>query len=310
MIVYLNPEAGGGTASAKWRRIEPQVRNMIGEYSVVTPREAGEIRGFVSSALARGTTDFVAAGGDGTVNAVVAALLETVGPKGLKGIRLGAVGLGSSNDFHKPYQDRIGGIPVKLNFKTTVRHDICLLNYRDDMGEWITRPWIINASIGTTAEANGFFNAPDRVLRFLKRVVPSWAIAYAALRTIIVYQGVQMALSQNGVGGQMMHANVRNLGVVKNPHFTGSLRYDSPNEPNGGRFWIHLLHDVRLPEAIATLAGLARGRFSGHPGTRSWRAATLSVESDTRIAVEADGEVVTTTRADFSISPFALEVCS
>ena len=119
-----------------------------------------------------------------------------------------------------------------------------------------------------------------------------------------------MTLTVGGVGGQVLQANVRNLGVVKNPHFTGSLRYDSPYEPNGGRFWVHLLHDVRLPRMMVTLAGLARGRFSGRPGTRSWLAPALSAESEVPFAVEVDGEVVTATRADFSVAPFGLEVCT
>ena len=187
MIVYLNPEAGGGTARAKWREIESRVHGIVGEYRLVTPLDRAEIRGLVRSALAGGVTDFVAAGGDGTVNAVVAALVEEAGPKNLGRLRLGAVGLGSSNDFHKPFDHCIDGIPLKLNFGSTARHDICLLTYRDADGELNTRPWIINASIGTTAEANGFFNAPDATLRFLKGAMPGWAIAYAVLRTIITY---------------------------------------------------------------------------------------------------------------------------
>jgi diacylglycerol kinase family enzyme len=55
--------------------------------------------------LERGETDFVAAGGDGTVNAVVSALVENASPDALRRIRLGAVGLGSSNDFHKPLSE-------------------------------------------------------------------------------------------------------------------------------------------------------------------------------------------------------------
>ena len=310
MIVVLNPEAGGGNALAKWQKIESRVRTIIGECRLVVPRDRAAIRSSVRSGLGGGEADFVAAGGDGTVNAVVAALVEEAGLGSLGHIRLGAVGLGSSNDFHKPFDQVIDGIPVKLNFGATVRHDICLLVYRDGAGATRTRPWIINASIGTTAEANRFFNAPDATLGFLKRTMPGWAIAYAALHTIVTYGGTRVTISLGGGGNRALRTNVRNLGVVKNPHFTGALRYDSPFEPNGGRFWVHVLHGVRLPRVLIALAGLARGRFAGRQGTSSWRAPKLSVESEVPFAVEADGEVVTATRAYFSVAPFGLEVCT
>lgn len=310
MIVILNPAAGGGRALVKWDRIEPTVRAAFSDCELVTPGSAAEIGQRVKAALEAGRRDFVAAGGDGTVSLVAAALLEHARADQLRRVRLGAIGLGSSNDFHKPSRRdrRIAGVPVKLEFSAATPHDVGVLNYADETGTPRRRIWIVNASIGTTAEANRFFNQPDTTLRFLKRATPSLAIVYAALRTIIAYRGLAITLTVDE--RWFVRTRLKNLGVVKNPHFTGALRYDSPYEPASGRFHVHLLNEMPLPRVARVLLGLLHGRFSGHAGARSWPATRLRAESDTPFAVEGDGEVVTATRAEFSLIPGGLQVCA
>lgn len=310
MIVILNPSAGGGKASAKWRRIEPVVRGALGDFELVTPNSAADASDRVREALEAGERDFVAAGGDGTVSLLVGALLEHASRAVLSRVRVGAIGLGSSNDFHKPIlrSRGVADIPLKLNFAGAVRHDVGLVRYRDEAGTARCRSWIVNASIGTTAEANRFFNAPDPTLSFLKRHLPGWAIVYAALRTIVRFRGSAMTMVIDG--GHVVRARVKNLGVVKNPHFTGALRYDSPYEPNSGRFHVHLLDEMSLLRVARVLSGLLRGKSGGYDGARSWRARELCVESDATFAVEGDGEVVMAKRAEFSLLPGAIQVCA
>jgi diacylglycerol kinase family enzyme len=310
MIVILNPNAGAGTARAKWTRLEPRIRDRLGPFRLVVPTNAAAVDLVVAQAIRDGETEFVAAGGDGTVNKVMNAILEGA-PRGLvEHIKLGAVGLGSSNDFHKPFsrERTIDGVPFKLDFVSTVRHDVGLLTYRDEDEKLHTRRWLINVSVGTTAEANHLFNNPDPPLRFFKRFSPWRGMAYAALRTLVGYRPSKMSITVDG--DDSVHTRVRNLGVVKNPHFTGALRYDSPYEPGGGHFYVHLLRNLPLPGVVLALARLAFGKFNGHNGTRSWRATRLRIQAERPFAVEGDGEVVTTSRAYLSVVPDLLQVCT
>ena len=64
----------------------------------------------------------------------------------------------------------------------------------------------------------------------------------------------------------MAHGRVRNLGFVKNPHFAGSLRYDSPHLPGSGCFHVHRIGEVTLTGLLRALLRLARGRFAGGRG--------------------------------------------
>jgi diacylglycerol kinase family enzyme len=312
MIVILNPNAGGGSARAKWDRVEPRLREHLGPFELVVAANAAAVRLVVAHAIRTGETEFIAAGGDGTVNLVLNTILASA-PRGLVGkIKLGAIGLGSSNDFHKPLsrERMIDGIPFKLDFVSTVRHDVGLLTYRDAENNLRTRRWLINVSVGTTAEANSFFNSPSRLLRFLKRYSPGRGMVYAALRTLVGYRPYKMAITVDD--NETVHTRVRNLGIVKNPHFTGALRYDSPYEPGGGHFYVHLLRNLPFPRVVLALARLAFGKFNGQKGTQSWRARRVRIEAEAGrpFVVEGDGEVVTASRAYFSMVPELIQVCT
>jgi diacylglycerol kinase family enzyme len=310
MIVILNPAAGAGTAQEKWREIEPQVRRRVGPFTLVLARDVDTVDARIAAALRAGERRFVAAGGDGTVNLVAAAIIRHAPRLELQTVKLGAVGLGSSNDFHKPLapERQIAGVPVRLDFASTIWHDIGLLTYRDAADALRSRRWLINASIGTTAEANLFFNNPSRPLRLLKRFLPSWGIMYAALRTLFRFRGREMKVTLDET--ETVHGRVNNLGVVKNPHFTGRLRYDSPYEPGSGHVYVHLLRNLSLPRLLLALIGLARGRFSGRNRACSWRATRVRIEADRPFAIEGDGEVTMARRAYFSVVPDLLQLCT
>jgi diacylglycerol kinase family enzyme len=254
-----------------------------------------------------GETRLIAAGGDGTVNMLVSTVMRHGARKSVK---VGAIGLGSSNDFHKPLNGApvVAGAPLRVDFGTAARHDICLLMYEDDAGAKHFRHWLINASIGTTAEANRLFNDPDAILNLLKRRSADIGIVYAAARTIARYrpQLFRLTLNQN----PPLDLLVKNLGIVKNPNFTGSLGYDSPYEPASGEFFIHHLGKTSALRLATTVIGLLNGRFMGRAGTNSWRARRLNVRAAVPFAVECDGEVVTTRNATFSVIPRMLQVCS
>lgn len=308
MFVLINPEAGGARALERWRRIEPEVRRRLGPYRSAVGAGPIVMAECVARELARGETDFVAAGGDGTVNLVMSTIVERAAADLRPLIRLGAIGLGSSNDFHKPPDParQIDGIPVRIDFEEAASHDVGVITYREFACREERREWLINASVGTTAEANRFFNAPNRTLRILKRRWPSLALIYAALRTIVRFRPQPMRVS---VEQEPFPGPLRNLGVVKNPHFTGSMRYESPHEPTGGRFYVHAIGRVTMARLAVLLCRLLRGRFYGC-GTRSWHASRVDVRSERPFAVELDGEVVTAKAAAFALLPGTIQICA
>lgn len=309
MLVILNPAAGGGKALRKWNRIHELVRQRIGPFDVLVTRKREVLRQRLISVLRAGECRFVAAGGDGTANLLLELLTE-LAPDRLHEMTLGAIGLGSSNDFHKPFQraNLIEGIPVRLDFLRPVRHDIGRTTYYDEEGTVQVRHWLINASVGATAEGNRIYNEDSGFIAWLKRRSTGFAMAAAACKALLRYS--ERAIVVITGGGSRELRRVRNLGVVKNPHFAGSLRYDSPYEPGSGDFQVHLLADTTWLGMLSALVGLLQGRFRGRRGARSWRARRLTLLAREPFAVETDGEIAVTCMARFDLRPGALQVCT
>ena len=310
MLAIVNPNAGAGKALATWNRIKSQIRDIVGPFTTIIAEDAESVRRHVGHALAHGETEFIAAGGDGTVNAVMTSIVQQATLETLSKAKLGAVGLGSSNDFHKPRRrlNRIRRVPYKLNFDRTVQHDVCLVIYRDRNKRLRNRYWVVNASIGTTAEANYFFNTGSKVLRFFQRVSPGRGILYATLRTLARYRARKMTITVDDT--ETIYTHVQNLGIVKNPNFAGGLRYDSRYEPSNGRVDIHLLRGMSILRLLLALWRLARGKFVGQPGAQSWRASRINIKADQPFALEGDGEVTLASEAHVSVSPRLLQVCT
>ena len=308
MLVVLNPCAHGGRAARRWERMAPYLRARAPFDLVRGDGDLAPVRERIRRALREGETRFVAAGGDGTVNLLATALAQDA-PEQLEDLTLGGIGLGSSNDFHKPHtaEAEVQGVPTRLDFEHAERRDVCGALVEAEDGTQRTLHWIVNASVGITAEANWRFNHPGRWLALLKRFSADAAIVWAALRTIVRFRAMDARLAVDGAPAAPVR--LKNLGIVKNPHFAGALRYDSPFAPDSGLMDAHLVADLPVPRLLQVFAGLARGRFTGAPGTRSWRAQRLVLEADRSFAVECDGEVVRAVRATFFVLPRRLRVC-
>jgi diacylglycerol kinase family enzyme len=286
------------------------VRQALSERAVgpLDVRETGSpdaVGAAVREAVGRGERVVVAAGGDGTVNVVVNALMALDDPGTAA---LAAVGLGSSNDFHKPFVERsfVAGVPVRADCANAAPCDVIRVAFSDG-GPVAVRYAIANASIGITAEANAAFNAPSAFVRAASRVSVGAGILAAVVETIAGWRDVECRLALDGQDLGVF--SVSNLGLIKNPHFAGSFCYDTPVAPDDGRMGVNLCERLTRFQVLATLAALSRKTFAGRPKTRSWVGVRALVEAERVFALETDGEVVRAKRAEFSVVPRAIRCC-
>ena len=307
MFIIINPRASGGTAMKKWSGIERSIR--AADPSLTARTMNGQsIDSMIARALDAGERDFVAAGGDGTVNVLLNTLLTHASAQQVQRLRLGAIGIGSSNDFHKPYAHRHGGenISVKTDFSHATPRDVGCLTYTMDRRN-VTKYFLVNASVGVNAEANLYFNNPDAVLRWLKRIHTGSAIFYAALRNMLVFRNIPVRIGSHGYGPCNM--NLTNLGIVKNPHFSGDLSYGTAMPAKNGTFMIYMAHDMTRVELLHLFRGLRRGEFTHTRTTASWETDTLRISSAHPFAVEYDGEIITTKSVHFNVLQHHIKVC-
>lgn len=295
MVVFLNPRAGAGTAERRWARVEPGLTAFVGDFRRVVLEPGADTPRAVAREAERGETDFVAAGGDGTVNAVGSALLAL----GQPGLRLGAVGLGSSNDFHKPVRRLVAGVPVRVDFGAAAPRDVLRIDL-DGSGFGYA---FLNAAVGVTAEANHLFNHPTRVLARLKRHATGCAVLWAAVSTIAHHRPEPLAIDGS------RPAPVANLAILLSTRCAGMLSYDARLAPSPGHATVAACLDMTPTELLRVVGSLARGRFDGLPRTRTWEATSLAVSAMRPVAVEADGEVFLASEVRFRVLPGALSLC-
>ena len=303
-VVLLNPAAGGNRGMARWRRTESAVREVC-EPRVVETDLAGEWRFALRQEIENGTRLFIAAGGDGTVSALADELVRARGWIPLDEFSLGAVGLGSSNDFHKPYGPTIDGVPARI-VPSDTRRDLCVARYAAPDGTTHTRCFVISASVGVVAEANAFFNTGGGPQRVLRGTWTGGAILYAALHTIATWRNLGLRLRS---GVRTERAEVTNLSVSKTAYVSGMFRYDRSVAPDDGLLAIHLCAGMSRREALGALRDLARGRFQGLPKRRHWNSWRVAVAADAPLALELDGEVVQARRASFGVLREQVRLC-
>jgi diacylglycerol kinase family enzyme len=307
MHVFLNPACDGERGLKKWSGIALELKNRFGDPQMSQIISTAALIGQLRDLLMRGERLIVAAGGDGTVNWVLNAVYSI--PGAIPQVMFGAIGLGSSNDYHKPFVSRmrIKGIPIRLNSERSQWQDIIEIRYQNQRGDLSTRYCINNASLGITAEANALYNANDPVIRGIQRYSIEAAIAVSAVRTIFAYRNLPCRIRIDD--RSPFFSRITNLGIIKNPHFAGTLRYELDIGPQDGSLGLCLCRNMSRSQTVRTLVRLYQGRFQDLRGTSSWIASRVAVSSDRCFALEMDGEVVRTGNAEFKVLPKAVRCC-
>jgi len=306
MIILLNKNSGGGTAFRKWNSIYKDLKlNRSTETFIVGVN--GSMDNFLLDSIKKGKTDFVIAGGDGSINYFLNCVLNSVEPDILKQIKLGAVGIGSSNDFHKPFHpnNTIGNVPYRINFKDAVERDVGCIQYEND-GKFLKKYFLINASLGITAEGNNLFNSPDFILRSLKKMSTQSAITYTVIKNIFTYKNFKATI---GGYDESFTANISNMGILKSAFFTGKLRYLSDPLPDNGLFDVHLYKSLSKMKLLKLFYNLSKGKSDSTLNKKFWRTDRIKISSEQEFAVEFDGEVITTKSAEFSVIQGLIKVC-
>ncbi|MCA8924975.1 MAG: hypothetical protein KDD82_24405 [Planctomycetes bacterium] len=304
MLIVVNANARGGRARRSWRRVQAALAAAGVVFEARETSSEAHAQEVVAAAWEAGERRFVAAGGDGTVNGLLNLLLEL----DLEGAELGAIGLGSSNDFHKPGDPAgsLAGCPVRAGPASPV--DVGYAAFRDEAGSERRRRFLINASLGVTARANGRFNTAGRFLRMLKRIHVELAILACACDALVRLRPETLRLVRDDAPLEVLRTT--NLAVLKRVHVAGGMRYDTPVALDDGRLAVNWIGDVGRWRLLRAVVNLYRGRFAGTPGTESWFARRLEVASDAPTWLELDGEVWRTARVAFSVQSAGIRLCA
>ena len=304
--VLINYSACNHTGKQKWLQIREKVISLLPGDTIYIPYETPFNTKKCLSDLIRneGVTSFISAGGDGSINLILNSLMELTDGR-LAGICLGAIGLGSSNDFLKPNGLQIKGIPCRIHFEKSVLSDIGVVHFKTESNKWRSRSFLINASLGITADANQLFNRGDLIIRTLKSRALDFTILYTAVKTLLTHRNKEIRIIEKGSRKAMRFANIS---ITKSPYISGGFHYERCPARDSGQFGFHYAGDMSRLEIIRTLLDLSRGKFGETMKKKTLFLNQIELSSEQVLAMETDGEIQLGNTFRFSTIPRAIKL--
>jgi diacylglycerol kinase family enzyme len=287
--VILNPAAGAKHGDNN----PPQLAELFGASGlpvrIVSLGPGADVGDVVRCAVTAGEDAVVAAGGDGTVSTVAAALA------GLE-IPLGVLSLGTLNHFAKDL-----GIPLDL--EEAVKTIAVRRTIKVDVGEVNGRIFVNNSSIGIY---------PDIVLEreaLRRQGYRKWtALAVASATILRNYRGLVVKITADNSAEV---ARTPFLLVGNNEYQTDGIHLGARSRLNAGRLSAYLAPRVHARDLPRLLALAVAGRARKNHVFESFVARELRVETpeSRSLRVALDGEVVLMPAPlHYRVRPLALRV--
>ena len=281
ICVVYNPAAGRGRAGRRLARFLDRWRGRAELVPTARPGHAAEL---AAAAVRDGVDILAAAGGDGTVHEVAAGLLEATGGAGAEpaggGPVFAVVPVGSANDYAHSLREQFGAHELDDAGGDAVDAGTVRFAVR---GEFKTVPFVCNCGAGLA----GRVTAESRRIPHLQGVPLYGLAAWRAVRA----DGPAATWRISVDGGEPVAGPTRSFHAL-----LGRREGNFPLAPaaslDDGLFDLLRVGDVGTWEALRLLPTLARaGPPAGHPRLTTGRGRVIELESETPLAVHADGEL-------------------
>jgi diacylglycerol kinase (ATP) len=294
-LVIVNPASGRPDGGAGWRAIECAFRAAGLSFDAVHTQHPGHGEMLARQALHDGRRHLLAVGGDGSVNEIVQGLM-TAGLADTRQVTLAVAPTGTGNDWARSLG--IGRDPRKiasaLAAARTMEHDVGVIDFPTGDSP---RRWFVNVA-GAGYDAWVTARVP--------RPVPS-AFTYLrlALGGLASYRSpvFRITADAEAIEGRLL------LAFVANARYCGNRMHVAPTaRMDDGLFDVLAVRELSLLQVLPKLVKLYGGRILGDPAVRHLRAASVRIETDPPVVVQADGQIAGQTPAEFSLRRRALTV--
>ena len=293
--VIVNPASGRPDGGAGWRAIEAALRSAGVKLDVVHTEQPGHGGELAQAALLEGCRHIAVAGGDGSVNEVVQGVMSA-GLADTREVTLAVIPTGTGNDWARTLgiTRRPADIARAMAGGRTMLHDVGAIDLPDRDP---SRRWFINVA-GAGYDAY--------VTERVPRPVPS-ALTYLgiALEGLARYRAPHFRITADGetVEGPLL------LAFVANAQYCGNRMHVVPTaRTDDGRLDVLAVRELSLLAVWPKLVKLYTGRILGDRAVRHLRAQRVRIETEPPAMIQADGQIVGKTPAEFSLLPQALRV--
>lgn len=292
LVVIANPRSGRGRVGRELPELERQLIARRLGYRIAETEGPGHASEIARDALRGGERFMVAVGGDGTVHEVVNGMIEDDRPVA-EGAVLGVVAAGSGCDFVRTF-----GLPQDV--PKAVRHldgdrlypiDVARVDYVQD-GRTVTRyvPNIAEVGLGGAVVARA-----ERLPRWLGRSRYFWAFWLSVRK----YKACDVTLRADR---REFRGRANNVVVANGQFYGGGMKISPRSYPGDGILDVQISVGPKS-QAFTMIPKIYRGEHVPHPDIKELRGKTITVESERPLPMEADGEVLGTTPATFTVLP-------
>jgi diacylglycerol kinase (ATP) len=311
-LILLN--RASGMAAARWSAVREPLEQLLGVAPLVCD-DTARWAGLVSEWAGSGPCRVLSAGGDGTLHSVINLFMRL--PEAQRSnVYLGAVGLGSGNDFLKEPRPavRIGGIGVRCRAEDASPQNLLRVERRDAAGQWQVEYAATSCSVGLIAIGNDRFTRRRGLTGVCWRFGPGAAIAAASLEVALRPSaiGVRLAIAAGADPGQareLFAGRALLAGAYVNRHFAGGLTYGGTIDPCSPAMGITVLPELGLVRRLAVLHTTSSRTGMPAPPAACWQGDDCSIILDEPGLAEMDGEVMTAREIRVRLVRGALRMC-
>jgi diacylglycerol kinase (ATP) len=299
-LVIVNPNAGSGRGKKDWKKISSLLEKEGIIFSVRFTEKKEDAIAFTTEGIESGFRMIITVGGDGTLNEVVnGVLLNTICPP--LEISLGLIPVGTGNDWGKMFgipSDYKKAVAIIKEGKLMV-HDAGFISFCSDGGTK-TRYFINIAGLG-------FESTVVKRTNFQKDHGHSGKLIYFynLLLSLLAYRNTKTEIE---IDGEKVITDLFSLNIGNGRYCGGGMRQTPNALPDDGLLDVTIIGDIGKIEIIRKLHLLYDGTILSHPKISGFRARNVKVTSESEILVEADGESLGHTPAEFSILPSAIKI--
>lgn len=289
--LIVNPAAGNGRVAALLPRLTDALSagGLVFEVSQTT--DVDEARRVACAALDDGVRYLIAVGGDGTVHHVVNGMFRERRPIAPDAV-LGVCGTGTGSDFVRNFglDRKVDVVARHLLTPHTLTIDVGVAEYTDAAGQRAERLFVNVAEAGYGAEVVRRAARLPRRLGRLRYLLAAWASIAAVSRSE----------AQVSVDFTTRTLPLVELVVANGQFFGGGMKVAPRAIPQDGRFSVLAFTGSRSQVFMLTTQ-LYAGEHLPHPEIVEYQSATCGVTASAPLPIEADGEVLGTTPARFSM---------
>ncbi|CAM4020368.1 diacylglycerol/lipid kinase family protein [Deinococcus frigens] len=280
LAVVLNPNAGGGLALREWPRLEAELRRRDQPFELIL-EDSGE------DALARiqalpPRIGVLAVGGDGTVGALLPALVSV--PK-RQGRPLAVVPLGTGNDFAGMLGLKTGHFAEALDRLSFQPRDVDALEVRILEGDGAGRSHILLNGLGLGFDAAVTANMARAPARFQGFARYAWS-AVATVRELHLAE-VQITLD-----GQHFYDGPSPIVAVMNgTRYGGGFQISPRSDPRDGLLNVVAGGPVNRLQLMGLMLRVLRGTHLDQPQVHTAQGQEVTVRWDAPTPLHLDGDL-------------------